>query len=120
MARRYGTALQERLGDEGYEALENIMDDRQREPVTVDRFERRLAEEAALRHDDIAEVRLEIGNVRLEIANVRLEVGGVRQDLSQQIAGVRFDLIKWMFVFWIGQSVTTVGLVVAVLRVMRP
>ena len=113
---RYGFALRDSLGSDGYEALETMMEDKQKDLVTVDRFERRIAEEAAARREEIAAVRHEIGDVRLEIAGVRLEVAGVRQD----IGAVRFDMLKWMFVFWVGQTFTIVGLVGAMLRFMRP
>lgn len=106
---KYRVALLERLGNDGYDALEGIMDERQKELLTVDRFERRLTEEAAARHQDIGAVRLEIGGVRLEIA-------GVRQDIGT----TRFELLKWMFLFWVGHTVTVAGIVGAMLRFTRP
>ena len=93
-----------------------MMEDKQKDLVTVYRFERRLAEEAAARREEFGAVRRQIGDVRLEIAGVRLDVAGVRQD----IGNVRCDLLKWMFVFWVGQTVTVAGLVGAMLRFMRP
>ena len=36
--------------------------------------------------------------------------------LRAGLAGLEARLIKWMFVFWIGQAVTTVGLVFGVVR----
>ena len=31
------------------------------------------------------------------------EIGKLRLDLAQQLAAMRFDLLKWSFLFWIGQ-----------------
>lgn len=37
-------------------------------------------------------------------------------ELRAGLAGLEARLIKWMFLFWIGQAVTTVGLVFGVVR----
>ena len=37
-------------------------------------------------------------------------------ELRAGLAGLEALLIKWMFLFWIGQAVTTVGLVFGVVR----
>ena len=36
--------------------------------------------------------------------------------VDQRVAGLEAKLVRWMFVFWIGQAATTVGLVLAVVR----
>ena len=124
---RYGVALREQFGHEGYEALEAMMEDKQKDFLTVDRFERRMTEEGAARQKDVAAlrqemverdavVRQEIAGVRLEVAGVRLEVAGVRQDIGT----MRFDLVKWMFVFWTGHTFVVAGLVIAMLSFLRP
>lgn len=33
-----------------------------------------------------------------------------KTDLEKQMANVKADLIKWMFVFWVGQTAVTIGL----------
>jgi hypothetical protein len=50
-----------------------------------ERFERRLAEET--------------GKIRLDIAGVREEMGTLR-----------FDLLKWSFLFWIGELAAMAGI----------
>ena len=37
-------------------------------------------------------------------------------ELRAGLAGLEARLIKWMFLFWIGQAVTTVGLLFGVVR----
>lgn len=61
-------------------------------------FERRLSEE--------------IGGVRLEMANLRV-------DMTQRMADMHTSLLRWMFVFWIGQLLTAISIVVTVLRVAK-
>ena len=39
--------------------------------------------------------------------------------LREEMAALRADIIKWMFVFWIGTMATTVGLVFAVVSLLR-
>jgi hypothetical protein len=67
--------------------------------------------------------RSEYHNLRQDIARLetKLETGllelkaEVKQDiarLEQKVAGVQSELIKWVFVFWLG----TVGIVMALLR----
>lgn len=40
----------------------------------------------------------------------------LRGELRTEMANMRADLIKWMFVFWVGNVVTLGGLMVALLR----
>ena len=130
-------ALRERLGDAGTVAFVETMESRGREwkteviAVVSDRSERRLSEEcgvlrlemttgfAAVRHEMAAEfaaVRHEMaagfGAVRQEFAAVRQEIA----DTRVEIAGVKLDIIKWSFVFCVGQVVVIGGLMAILLR----
>jgi len=81
-----GLAL--RLGHDGARELNDLLDSEEQNwservlTLTGERFERRLIDEA--------------GKLRLEIATLGA-------DLRQEFAKDRFELLKWMFVFWIGQ-----------------
>lgn len=55
--------------------------------------------------EDLHLTRNDIANVRTELGNVKIELGNVRA-----------DLVKWMFVFWIGQVVATFGFVLLFLK----
>jgi hypothetical protein len=49
------------------------------------------------------------------------ELGGMRADLAgvrAEIAVNKFELLKWAFVFWVGQVVGVAGIVGLLLRVM--
>lgn len=63
--------------------------------LSAERFERRLAQE--------------IGGLRAEIHSGFI---AVRQDLSNQ----RAELLKWSFLFWIGQIASIAGLLAFMLR----
>jgi chromosome segregation ATPase len=55
-----------------------------------------------------SEVREDLATVRLDFANLRLED-----------AAARFELLKWSFVFWLGQVFAVAGVMVLVLRLSR-
>ena len=59
--------------------------------TAADRFEKRLAEF--------------MGDVKGEISEVRA-----------QVSEVKADLIKWMFVFWIGQVAVITGIIIAIIK----
>lgn len=92
------TIVRERLGDAVAEALaewvghlEERAKDRTLE-VVEERFERRVAEET--------------GKLRVEIQTMRAELTG-------RIEGVRAEIIKWMFIFWVGQVGTLTAILFA-------
>jgi hypothetical protein len=49
-------------------------------------------------------------------AKLEQRLAEVESKLEQRMAGLESKLVRWMFVFWIGQAATTVGLVLAVIR----
>jgi len=92
-----------------------------------ERFERRLTQESGATRREIAAVRQEIAAVRQEVDSVRQELrhetSAIRREMSegfaqvhQKIADARADVIKWSFLFWTGQSLTTAGILLAILR----
>lgn len=94
-------ALVERLGPEGAEGLVEFMEfaraDWKNDVLTIaaERFERRLtAEISGLRID-----------VTRELAAFRVE-----------IAGMKVELLKWSFLFWIGQVAAMAALLAFMLR----
>ena len=94
-------ALRERLGPHaslellemvdsaGHEWRDDVLHD------TIERFERRLTEE--------------VGGLRIEMAHMKM-------DLRQDIAAARVDILRWSFVFWIGQVAAIIGLLAFVMR----
>jgi hypothetical protein len=92
--------LRERLGDDGSDSLVTLLNQfslsLQEDVITLvgEKFERRLSEE-------ISKLRIEM---KEEISKLRVEM-----------AQMRADLIRWMFVFWVGQLIAMLGLLVAIL-----
>jgi hypothetical protein len=82
------SALSARLGPEASRNLVDLLDAEQRDwkeqvlSAAVDRFERRLIEEAS---------------------KLRVEMSDFGSTLRQEIAKDRFELLKWMFLFWVSQ-----------------
>ena len=54
----------------------------------------------------------------LQVAEERFEkkLEQAKSELKTDIANVRVDLIKWMFIFWAGQLVTVTGILIAFLK----
>ena len=52
-------------------------------------------------------------------AKLEQRLAEVKAELRQEIAVLRADLIKWMFIFWVGSVTTTSGLVFALVHFLR-
>ena len=97
--------------------------------MVTDQFERRLNHEGGALRAEMAEMQ---GALRGAIGELRGELRGemtalktelrsemkdlrveMRSDFKVELANARADLLKWSFVFWVGQLATVVGLVIA-------
>jgi hypothetical protein len=112
LANELAVPLRARLGADSTNALLEALEQSRDEAVTTaiaactDRFERRLAETSSA---------------------LRSEIGGLRQDvrdgfaaLRLEIAAVRIEVLKWSFVFWVGQLAAVAGMIGVLLRVLKP
>jgi len=72
---------------------------------------RDLIEVQAQRFDAKLEQRLAEtrADLRSEISQVRAEVGQVRAEMGVGFAQLRAELIKWMFLFWLGTVAATLA-----------
>jgi gas vesicle protein len=101
--------LKDKLGDEGVDSLIRLLNQsqqNQKQDLMVyleEKYERRLTEEIGKVNERLTE---EIGKVNERITK---EIAGVKTDL----ADTRADLIKWMFIFWMGQVIALVGILFA-------
>ena len=92
----------------------------------AERFERRLVEETSKLHVEVSELRGEMregfAGVRGEMRENFAQVRGVMREsaagLRQEIATNRFELLRWAFVFWVGQVMATAAIVGLLLRMM--
>ena len=124
---RVPAALQDRLGQEATAGLIELLTDARKEwtveviGMVGDRFERRLTEETS-------KLRVELAALRRDL---RQEMGALRSDLRQEmtegfaslrqaLADQRFEILKWAFLFWVGQFFTVAGLVAVLIGFLRP
>jgi hypothetical protein len=82
-------SVREKLGDAGSDGLVTMFSDAHR--IATESFERRLSEE--------------IWKFRLEMV--------------ERISDLRFDILKWNFLFWIGQLAALTGILSFLLRDVR-
>ncbi len=68
-----------------------------------EKFEHRLAEE-------FSKIRVEMAEMRAESKS---EMAEMKSSLIAEIQSTRSEMIKWMFVFWVGQIAVLVGLLFA-------
>jgi hypothetical protein len=131
-------ALREKLGDEAMGGLQTFVDDAGRKwkeevlTIAAERFNNRLGEEiGALRLDmakEFASVRVEAakefaavrGEVAREFAAVRGEMAKEFAGLRTEMAATHFSMLKWAFVFWIGQVAAMTGIMALLLRTIVP
>jgi hypothetical protein len=99
MARRIPAALRTRLDDDATFGLVELLDSERKDwsehviSVASDRFERRLAQELCAMRTDISKA-------------LNDQLTAIRQDT----AVARLEMLKWSFVFWIGQVAAVAGL----------
>jgi hypothetical protein len=129
--------LRERLGPEATSALLHVLELSHREwssdviASCTERFERRLVEEVAGLRVQIAQTEAvlrrdmsEMGaDIRREMAqmggDLRKEMGQMGGGIRQEIATGRVEMLKWCFLFWIGQLVAIASIVGIMLRLIR-
>ena len=104
-------ALQKRLGPMEWPAWAELFIDARKEwtadviGIVTDRFERRLTDETS--------------KLRLDIAGLRPDMAAGIAALRQEMADLRFELLKWTFRFWVGQFFVVAGLVAVLIRFLR-
>jgi len=90
--------LREKLGEEATDALIDLINQAQAEQtngilkLVEEKFERRLSE---------------------EISKLEVRLSGKISSVEKQISESKADLIKWMFIFWVGQVAVTLGILFA-------
>ncbi len=88
--------LREKLGDEATDAFTNVIKeidlDARKEALAIaeERFEKRLSEET--------------GKLRVEIEKLRME-------LRVEMSSNKSEIIKWMFLFWLGHIGVLTGII---------
>ncbi len=124
-------ALREKLGEDGMSGLHIVVNDAGRQwkddvlGIAGERFEKRLSEEIGVLRVDMAK---EFAAVRVDMANgfaaVRAEMAqesaAIRKEMGIGLAETRADLLKWSFLFWVGQFAAVSAMMAFLLRMTRP
>ena len=123
---RVPLALRDRLGPEAAAGLLQLFGDQRKEwladvtAITGDRFERRLSEESSKLRVDMAQG---FAGLRQEMAEgfsaLRLEMAAGTNALRLEMAQQRFDILKWVFLFWVGQFFAIASLMAVLIRFLR-
>lgn len=79
-----------------------------------ERFERRLAQEIAVLRVDLRH------EIQAGDAALRKEMQDGFSSLRQALADQRVELLRWSFLFWIGQVAAMAAMFNVVLRALRP
>ena len=77
------------------------------------RLEKGLAEVRSEMDKGLADVRSEMAVARSEMDKGFAEV---RSEMDSRLANQRADLVKWMFLFWVGTMVPLAGLLIALIK----
>lgn len=57
--------------------------------------------------------------VHWEFGKFHAELGKQRAEFQSELANLRSELIKWMFIFWSGTVVPVVGMLIAVIALVK-
>ena len=116
-----GVSLRERLGADGssdlVEAFKVAQDDML--IVATERFEARLARAAAELRGDMASLKSDLrqeiaaGDTALRVALVE-GLSLIRREMSD----MRVDVLRWSFLFWLGQVAATATMLAMLLRAL--
>ena len=114
-----GLHLRSRLGVEACEDLSEAFEEVQKDmlAITSERFEQRLIAVSA-------ELRAEIGRSQSELrqemttmdAGIRVALTDGLSTIRAEMSDLRVDVLRWSFLFWIGQVVATGTLLAFMLR----
>jgi hypothetical protein len=122
--RRRFALSRKKLGDDAMEGLRTFVDEaglRWKDEVLSiagERFERRLGEEIGALRLDIAK---EFAAVRVEMVSEFAAVRGEIAEMRVDLAGREARLLRWSFLFWVGQLGAIAGIMAFLLRTIpRP
>ena len=122
--------LRDKLGEDGSEALVNLIN-QQTDFVKGDvikiaeeKFEQRLVEETGKLDKRIVDETSKLDNrITEEVSKLEGQITELDKRLTKEvsrldvsISQVQSNLVRWMFVFWIGQFGMTMGLLFAFFR----
>ena len=100
-----------------YEILKSSLPEAQARAVT--RALQQSESELALDIKSVLAAFVTKDELRAQLAEVRAQIADTRADLQTRIADTKAELMRWMFLFWIGQVAVTVGMMLTVVRMLK-
>ncbi len=109
--------LREKLGDDATEGLVQFINEATKDArdnvilLAEEKFEKRLTQETSRLEKRITEevAKLEI-RITEEVAKLEIRITEEASKLRVDMAAFKTEIIKWMFLFWIGQIAIVAGL----------
>jgi hypothetical protein len=57
--------------------------------------------------------------IKQESAGLRTKIEKLGESVRADINAAKFSMVRWMFIFWIGQAAITIGIVFTVVKALR-
>ena len=102
---RIPAALHAQLGNDATFGLLELLD------IEEDDWSERVLSEATLKFDKC---------LTDEVSAVRVELAKGLASIREEMAGMRVDVVRWSFAFWIGEVAVIAGLITLMLRGVKP
>lgn len=110
--------VRDTLGDAGSDGLVTMFADAHR--IATGSFERRVVEASASFDRKITEASVSFDRkVADASASFERRLGEETSKLRLEMAGLKFDLLKWNFFFWVGQLAAMTAIMSLLLRGVR-
>ena len=119
-------SLRGKLGDDASDDLVVLINQATAETrdniieLSAEKFERRITEEASRLDKRITEEASRLDKrITEEASRLDKRITEEVSKLEQRISETRADLIRWMFLFWLGQVATMTAIMAGLLRFIR-
>jgi predicted RNA-binding protein with PIN domain len=57
--------------------------------------------------------------IKQESSLLRAEMEKLRESVRADLNAAKFSIVRWMFIFWVGQAATTIGIVFVVIKALK-
>ncbi len=114
-----GLRLRDRLGTEASQDLSNAFEEVQNDMLimTTDRFEGRLIAVGSELRAEICQTRSELRQEMARMdAGLRVALTEGLSKIRAEMSDMRVDVLRWSFLFWIGQVAAMAALLAFMLR----
>lgn len=107
-----GVALRDRLGEHGTRELSEFVEQHSESARAdvVNTFTERLDDTKMELADRIADAKVELSE----------KIGGAKVELTNRLAEMRVELLRWSFLFWIGQVAALFAAMAMLAEWIRP